>query len=118
MKRLHRFAQHPHWEIHEHENEPEEQQNDKPVLDAHRQESGDLTGYSVSLDDEPTLIIKLNNKTGSVHAYMTKRFSSDSIMTDYDPYRFEDEGPIIMDSLPDAGTWKWFFRQEEEPLLP
>ena len=70
MKRLHLFREHPH-RINEQEKEPT--QDKKPELTSHRQQSGDTTEYSVSLDDGPMWILKLNNKTGSVHTYQSER---------------------------------------------
>lgn len=74
MRRLHFFKDHATHKIQEQERKPEETEDEKPELTSHRQISGDLTEYSVSLDDDnPIWILKVNNKTGSVHAYMSER---------------------------------------------
>jgi len=74
MRRLHFFKDHATHKIQEQERKPEETEDEKPELTSHRQISGDTTEYSVSLDDDnPIWILKVNNKTGSVHAYMSER---------------------------------------------
>lgn len=116
MKRLHLFREHPH-RINEQEKEQEPTQEQKPELTSHRQQSGDVTEYSVSLDDDnPIWILKLNNKTDSVHAYMSER------SIDFDRldqlYREWPELPMYVDGNVNSGLRAMLMDDGHDDLPP
>lgn len=113
MKRLHLFKDHPHVSIHERAQEPQESKDEKPHLSAHRQETPSSTEYIVSLDNDPTWLVRIDKKSGKVHAYMGERsLDFDGLDQLYDEW---PELPVHFDGDVNAAFRAMFMDDEIEP---